>query len=424
MRRLFFFSLFGCLFSTLLFAETVDSISIERLPVVSSTSYQNDPSHWVEATGEVEIMYDDINGARLRAIRQAIENAAMQVNAQVSSTQVLENGSLTVDRLRIHSNARVHQVELISEQQDGDVFSVVIEARVSERQTCATHMANTFRKSIAVTGFAMQYPEQSTLGHLGSVDRTFATYLVNGLNGLQGIRALDANYLSLYPVAASAPTQLSPDNALTQAVTASEQLGVQFIVSGVIRDLSMVNPDAPYVKPWDKWMEKARITKEPRSRRFVFDLYVHDGYSGALVFQSRYSAEGLWNVRHHEKVGFATAGFWSTDYGQQVQKLVAMSIQDLQQNVQCQPFMASISRTQGNRIYLASGASSGLRPGDAVTVYRTSSFFDRDQTRYTQITDTKLMATIKQVQPHFAIAELPVRVEQMNIQQDDLVIAW
>lgn len=422
-RSLILMIFFFCL-SNNLQAENLSPVSEEQLPVFSSTTYRNDPSHWVSATGEAEIMYGDVNAARLRAIRNAIENAAIQVNSQVSSTQVLENGSLTVDRLRINSNARVHQVEVLSEQQNDQTFQVEIEARVSEKQICATHIANTFRKSVAVTGFAMQFPEQSTLGHLGSVDRSFATYLVNSLNGSEGIRALDANYLLLYPVTSSAPTQLSPANALTQAVTASEQLGVQFIVSGVIRDMSMVNADAPYAKPWDQWLEKAHLKKEPRLRRFVFDLYVHDGYSGALVFQSRYTAEGLWDARHHDKVGFATARFWSTDYGQQVQKLVAMSIQDLQQNVQCQPFMASISRTQGNRIYLASGASSGLRPGDAVTVYRTSSFFDRDQNRYTQITDTKLMATIKQVQPHFAIAELPVRVEQMNIQQDDLVIAW
>ncbi len=379
---------------------------------------------WVEASGRSEIHYGDQAAARVRALRDALENASMQVNARVHSSQVLENGSLTVDRLKINSAAQIQDMVVIDEFAQDGIYFVQIRAQVSESQVCATHIANSFRKSVAVTGFAMEFPGQSTLGHLGAVDRKLASHLVSRLNGLPGITALDANYMMLYQSSHSAPTTLTPNNTLTRAVDAAEHLGVQFVVSGIIRDLAMKNMDAPYGKKSDRWLSKVGLKKEPRDRQFVFDVYVHDGYSGALVFQSRYSAHGIWNAKHHEKTGFATARFWSTQYGEQVYKLVTRAVDDLQQTVQCQPFMANISKVKGNRIYVQSGASSGLRPGDSLSVYRTSEFFDREQNAFKQITDTKIVATVKQVQPHFAIAELPIRVERVNIQQDDLVIAW
>lgn len=379
---------------------------------------------WVMSSGRAEIYYDDIQAARVRAIRNAIENASLQVNARVHSSQVLENGSLKVDHLKINSAAKVHQLTVLDEYQDGSVYIVEIRAQVSQDQVCATHIANSFRKNVAVTGFAMEFPQQSTLGHLGAVDRKFASYLVSKLNGLPGINALDANYMMLYPSTHNAPTSLTPENTLTRAVNASRHLGVQFVVSGIIRDMAITNMDAPYASKTDGLSRFLGFKKEKRERQFVFDMYVHDGYSGALVFQSRYGAKGIWNAKHHDKTGFATARFWSTDYGDQVFKLIGRTVDDLQQTIQCQPFMANIAKVNGNRIYVKSGASSGLRPGDSLSVYRTSEYFDRNQNELSQITDTKLIATVKQVQPHFAIAELPIRVERLNIQQDDLVIAW
>lgn len=389
-----------------------------------TTTYSKAPDARVLATGEAEIAYGDTAAARHRALRRAIENASLQVNARVQSTQVLENGALVIDHLRINSSAKVQNLQVVDEYERDGLYIVEIMAWVSPDQVCATGLSNGFRKSVAVTGFPMLNPQQSTLGHLGAVDRSFASHLVNSLNGLEGIQAMDANYMMLYPTVMNAPTSLNSENMLTKAVDAARHVGAQFIVSGVIRDLAMTDQDAPYAKAWDSALKKVGLEKAKRSRNFVFDLYVHDGYSGALVFQSRYSAEGVWNVKHHKKIGFGTAAFWATDYGKQVQKLVSQSIFDLQNTIQCQPFMATISKVDKNRIFVDTGASSGLRPGDELAIYRTLEKFDRNQNEFTQIADTKLMAVIKQVQPNFAIAELPIRVEQLNLQADDLVIAW
>ncbi|AJQ97235.1 flagellar assembly protein T N-terminal domain-containing protein [Gynuella sunshinyii] len=388
--------------------------------------WRNDSAYgsMVEASGQAEIAFGDKDAARMRALRQAIENASMQVNAKVRSTQVLENGSLVVDHLRINSAAKVKSLKVVDEYSRSGTYYVTIRALVSEDQVCATHVANDFRKTVAVTGFPMQYPEQASMGQLGAVDRNFPSQLVNSLNGLPGIQALDASYMMLYPTVANAPTNWNTDNALTKAVETAKQLGVQFVVSGVVRDISMENPNAPDIKPWTGLMKTVGLGTQARMRHMVVDLYVHDGYSGAMVFQSRYEVKGRWDARRNAIVEFGSAAFWRTDFGSQVSKLIAETIVDLQDTIQCQPFMANISKADKYRIYVNQGASSGLRPGDMLAVYRTIDVFDRDQQRMVQLSDTRMVAKIKQVQPHFSIAELPVRVENLNLQPSDVVIAW
>lgn len=378
----------------------------------------------IEAEGIAPVEYGDEVSARVRAMRNAIKNASMQVSASVQSSQVVENGNLTVDYLRVNSAAQVSGIEVLSEESSDGLYKVKIEAKVSPNQQCANVVSNSYHKSVAITGFAMEHPEHSTLGRLGSVDRSLAALLVNDLNGRQGIRALSANYMTLYPNTPNAPTQISPRMTLTRAVSTAKDLGVQFIVSGVIRDMAMENPDAPRASNWDKWLSKVGISKAKRTRHFVFDVFVHDGYSGALVFQSRYKTYGLWNEKNNAEAGFGTARFFSTDYGQQVRLLIDQAVNDLQQTVQCQPFMATIAQVDGQRIYVSSGAESGLRPGDYLSVYRTSQKFNREGDSFWQISDTRLVAEVKQVQPYYAVAELAIGAERLNLQVEDIVMAW
>ena len=65
-----------------------------------------------------------------------------------------------------------------------------------------------------------------------------------------------------------------------------------------------------------------------------------------------------------------------------------------------------------------------MRPGDELTVFRTSTFFDLDQQGLMQLHDTKLNATITQVQPRFAIAKLDKTPSRYAIQREDVVVAW
>ena len=379
---------------------------------------------WVFAKGMAAIEHDQIQSAQNRAYRDALANASIQVNANVKGKQILENSSITVNSLTVSSHAKIDEVQILEQYEENGVYIVSIRAKVATAQYCHTHMANSYSKSVAITGFELIDPTQTTLGHLGDVDRQLASVISNQLNQIGKVQALNANHLKISPSSQTAPTSFNAQLQLSQSQNAATSLGTQYVVSGVIRDLSLTNQDAPYAKKWDGFLSKIKIKKESRTRHFVFDLYVHDGYSGALLFQSRYSATGKWNVKHHKKVGFATPAFNKTDYGKQVSRLIDRATADISQVIACQPYVVKIENTKQNLLYLHAGAHSGLRPGDSVSVYKTSQIFDRDQNVQWQLTDTKVTAIIKQVQPHFAIAELPMDARQLNIQMDDVVFAW
>ncbi len=413
----------ACCYGTLLSLLLLPALLITAANA-TELRYQPTPEQrFVEATGRAEIVYGDEHSARVRAMRDAVQNASMQVSAQVRSAQTVESGSITVDHLRVQTAARVTQIEVLNERRDGGQFEVSIQARVAEDHMCANHVVNDFAKSVAVTGFALEDATQTTIGHLGDVDRQLASYLVNAMNGETALRALNANYMMLYPSVSAAPTRQTTRNTLTRAVDAAQDLGVQFVVSGVVRDLGMEEVRRE-VSEDDGLIARLSQSRTTSQRQLVLDVYVHDGYSGALVFQSRYSTQGEWDFRSNEKVGFATARFFGSEYGANVRELLHHAVADVQDAVECQPFMANIAQVNGERLYIQMGAESGLRPGDDLSVYRTSTFFDRRNDGYRELTDTQLVARVTQVQPNFAIAELPVTAERLNLQPDDLVIAW
>ncbi|BCE00265.1 flagellar assembly protein T N-terminal domain-containing protein [Marinicellulosiphila megalodicopiae] len=385
---------------------------------------EDDSYKWVEAQGMAAIELNQLQSAKNRAYRDALANASLQVNANIKGSQILENSSISVNSLTVNSSAKIEEVQILEQYESNGVYIVSIRAKVAKAQYCHTHVANNYSKSVAITGFELIDPKQTTLGHLGNVDQQLASAISNQLNQSGKVQALNANHLKINPNIQTAPSNFNAQLQLTQSQDAATMLGTQYVVSGVIRDLSMDNQDAPYARKWDKLLSKVKISKASRTRHFVFDLYVHDGYSGALLFQSRYSAQGIWNIKHNKKVGFATGVFNKTDYGQQVTALISKASDDIAQVIACQPYVVKIENTKQNLLYLDAGAQSGLRPGDAVSVYKTSQIFDRDQNAQWQLTDTKVMAVIKQVQPHFAIAELPMDARQLNIQMDDVIFAW
>lgn len=400
------------------------ALGLMTVSATAETRYQPTPEQrFVEATGQAEVVYGDEYSARVRAIRNAVQNASIQVSSRVRSAQTVEDGRLTVDNLRLHSAAQVSQVEVLAERERDGYYEVDIQARVSETRMCANHVVNDYAKSAAVTGFPLETPTQATVGHLGAVDRQLASYLVNAINSDATVRALNANHLSLYSSVPSAPTQMTSRNTLTRAIDTAQDLGVQFVISGVVRDLGMEEVRREVTED-DGALAHFGFGRSTNQRHMVLDVYVHDGYSGALVFQSRYSAQGEWDYPSNERVGFATSRFFSSDFGGQARHLMQRVVDDVQDAIQCQPFMANIAQVDGDRLYIQMGAESGLRPGDDLSVYRTSTFFDRQQSDYNELTDTQLVARVTQVQPNFAIAELPVRVERLNLQPDDVVIAW
>jgi len=373
----------------------------------------------VDVVGEAIIYDDDIEDARYRATQQAIKQAVLESGSRVNVKDKLSNGELE-SHLEIRSAGRVQEANIISEKQEGDILSLIARVEVTADSQCSTGHTNYYKKTVGVTGFELQSPQQARLGQLSNIVRELPKNLANEINKHGYIKALTATNIAIYPDLINAPSSTNVDGSLTNVTRISEQLGVQYVISGVIRDISEVYLRNPNDRD-SKDLLSENIDKE---RNFVVDIYIYDGFSGALLFEHRYSEIGNWDISDHARVGFGTAKFWSIHYGRIVQQVLKESALDTSEQLRCQPFIANIFRTENNKISISAGSLAGIKPGDKFNVYRRYEVYNQLQATQTQLNNANISVTIKHVQPNFSVGELVVDSHILNVQQQDVVIAW
>ncbi|GAB3486149.1 flagellar assembly protein T N-terminal domain-containing protein [Marinomonas epiphytica] len=371
----------------------------------------------VEAVGEAVIYNDDLVDARYRATEQAIKQAVLESSSRVSVKDSLINGELE-SSVEIRSAGHVQKARVVSEQRNGDILTVIARVEVTADSQCSTGHTHYYKKAVGITGFDLQAPQQARLGELSNIARELPKSLADEINQRGFLRALSATNFALYPDLINSPTSNNFDGSLSNITLAGEKLGVQYLISGVIRDISPV-----YLRsPDDKDAEAVPL--DSKERKFVVDIYLYDSFSGELLFQERYNESGNWDISDHARVGFGTARFWSTHYGKVVEQAIKKSALDTSEKLRCQPFMANVFRIENNRIHIDAGSLAGIKQGDKFNVYRRYEVFDRLQTAQTQLNNANISVTIKQVQPNFSIGELAVDAKILNVQQRDVVIAW
>lgn len=379
-------------------------------------------AEWVEVTGQALIVNGDKAAARKVARKDALELAAQQVNTSVSGRQRLVQGLLTEDRLDVRTRARARKVEVLDEKEFNQRLSLKIRADMVSLPVCPGDHENNYRKRVAVTGFALQRPEQAAYGRLENVQRDMAG-LFNRILTEKGDQLMfESSQYGLYTELANAPTAETEIRTLTKAVELAKEMGSQFVLSGIVRDLGLVDDQTYNTSVWGRF--KRAVNATDTRRRFAFEVFIHDGFSGALVFQQHYEVIDRWEFDLEEVVGFATPKFWNSDYGQSVQSLMDVVMDEVNDTLSCQPFMARITRIDGNTVNINMGSRTGLRPGDQLAVYRTYQYYDSNLLQGTELSNVKSVATVTQVHPTFTTAELKVDGARLNIQTDDLLVAW
>lgn len=355
--------------------------------------------------------------AREQAMKDALYQASLQAGAQVSGMQLMKEGVISQDEVAVSTHANVSNVKVLWEDVVNGVYQVSVRAEVNEQLQCPGQTQE-YRKAIAIAGFGLARPQQATWGRLENIEQALPRWLASELNNQGLVHALDATRISLYQDPRRAPSAETAQQRLTTSVALATQLGAQYVVSGVVRDLSLEKEQKGFAL--SRWAG----VSQARQREFVMDVFVHDGLSGAMLFQRTYHTQGEWDVAKNDYVGFATPDFWGTKYGVEVETLLEKAADDLNETLRCQPFMARIVKASGNRLHIEASAGAGIRPGDKFKVYRTGTLYNLDLEPRTELTDMAAEAVVKQVQPQFIIADLKRPAEHLAIQRDDMVIAW
>jgi len=375
----------------------------------------------VEVQGQAPIA-GSINHARQQALEDAMRQASLRAEAHVVSTQLMSKGLITQDDIELKSQANIKDVEVLWEGAEQGIYNVTIRADVKPMEMC--QQGNSLRKAVAVTGFGLVSAKQTSLGQLQNIEQDLARVFINTFNDSGQMHALDASHIGLYSTPKFAPSVQNQQRHLTTSMALAQNLGAQYIVSGIVRGLDTLSTAADRVEQDESWLSLVGLTDEPTERQFVVDVFVHDGFSGALIFSNTYATQGKWNLDRMANVRFASPAFWRSNYGHAVKDLLAGAIDDVSMSLRCQPFMAKIIRTEGKRLHIEALAGAGIRPGDKFSIYRSGTFYNLDLEPRIELTNTDMKATVSQVQPQFIVAELSMSAQQLSIQRDDIVIAW
>ncbi|MEM5530466.1 flagellar assembly protein T N-terminal domain-containing protein [Gammaproteobacteria bacterium AS21] len=375
----------------------------------------------VQAQGQAYIVNGDITSARYKAIEKAKQQALLQSSAYISTQPQLEQGTLATNNL----SAVVGDPQVINESRSGNLLNVLISVRINVENRCIdSKHAGQYRKRVAIAGFPLIHRKQANIGRLGNIESSIATELVSRLNHHANIAPLNAGRLMLQPDPSVAVTEQLAQGSLTSVLQQTRQLEVQYVVSGVVRDISMLTPTVFTQKNYfvDKY-HKLDYLSSRYMRAFEVDLFIHDGFTGALVSQKSYRTGGLWGNNDRQKFGFASSPFWKLDYGQQVSRELDRMASDINSDIRCDDYSVEISRTHESKIWLKAGRSSGVKIGDVFNVYRKSIFYDYQQNPTVELDQTDLVLTVSKVQANSAEGIVNGLTGQSNIQTGDVLIS-
>lgn len=375
----------------------------------------------LEGIGHATIHNNDVDSARQEARKAALRDVSLQYEARISSRDTMENGVVTESRLQVDSSSRARSVKVVDEYRRGNTLRVTVRADMSESASCSAGEAGGLRKRVAVTGFPMVYPDQARIGRIDDAGEILPQLLQADLRDTGNFQVFGATTQRLFSDLLNAPTQQKFNNRLTNVIQVAREMGVQFVVAGVIRDVGVSDPDAWGSSIIDRMQRGVGAANQ--NRRFVADLMIYDGFSGAPIYQERFAAEARWDAGPGSSDGFGSAGFQETHYGRAVGGLRKDMISAVNSALACQPFITRVTRVDGNKVTLDSGATAGLRPGDELKLYRSASFFDAPGAT-PELQDSGTTMTVNNVHPEFSNGRISMSGGQINIQRDDVAIVW
>ncbi len=302
---------------------------------------------------------------------------------------------------------------IIREERNGTPFEL--------NQQCPNQEASRIRKKIVVAGFNVEHPVQAVFGGLGSVGYAASEWLYQNLQESGEVLPFSAPGRQMFASLRAGPTGLAQGNRLEQYSAVSRQMGAQFVVSGVIRNL-----DVNRAESWDSSYASSirrSLFSADTVREFVVDVVLHDGYTGQVVSEKRYTASGRWDIPRTGKVSFGSPVFNESEYGIAVAEVFDEITDDLMATIDCQALLVPIMQVTGKDLLLDVGTKSGLLPGDKLRVVRSEWSMQRPEAP-PKLWDTGVNLHLHQLSLDTSRAWMPAEGATINIREGDYAVMY
>ncbi len=376
----------------------------------------------VEAEGAARIE-TSVALAKRMALQDAIRQALMQANAKISTTTVTSRKGVVADNMRFSAQGRVTHVAILREWTDEDHYYVKIRAQVPGDELIQALLkaeqdgdgrvgparwhdngdaeaAKRYRRKVAVSQFHVL--DRTQIHDLPKIETELARELERRLISDGRVLTVDASQyllplteegvISQRRILGALPPAREPHQVASEF---AESLGVQFVVTGVIRDMSVSN----------HFLGR-------KMRHLELDLFIHDGISGASVARHRVSEtveENALSESHPGDTVPMSEKFFASPFGQKVDQMLDRMVALIVSDVTSQPFTARVIRAEGKRVYFDAGGLANIRVGDVLNTYKLSEtpvkdFPGQRALGYAEQPATSLIVT--QVQRLFSVGEL------------------
>lgn len=321
---------------------------------------------WYEATGQAVVVNGNKEAAKRAATQEALKQAMLFAGASVQSVTKLTNGLLKNEEMTIRSIGEVEQLELVDEIFSGDVVTVKVRADIFPKKKLCS--AQHDEKHFATTHFRIRDRSQLTQGNTPHFDKAFTQRLAQAMQ--THTDNLRITYVA--PHTAKFEHRYTDQNIRTLAA----QSNTQFVIIGVINDMSMGEEKTSSL--FLPWRNSAPL------RVFSMSLQVFDGINGGLLFTSSYQSEEEWTFDRFEDVDEFSSTFWQSRYGQAVDNVINEAIEDVKESTACQPVTGRVINVANNRISVSLGRDNGITEKDEMYLYQAKEIIDNQGRKYLQ----------------------------------------
>jgi hypothetical protein len=307
-------------------------------------------SEQVSVQGSAPIAGGGIEEARRAAIDDAVSNASRQLKRNNNSALL------------------VSDIKVVDEWQDAGLYHVQVLAVLSDKQRCGSP----YRKKIVATGFPIMNSDQISGTESQDLYSGIPREINNQLMETGDFIGRNLTNTSLYSRPDMAPEiRFAEGTAESVILNIAKQQNAQFVLSGVIRDFRVESTE--YVRGSGPLADLKSMVRDFVARRSVgIDVYVYDGFSGALLFQHRYTDSILGDVSLPSGYTVGSDRFNSTSAGHAIRGIIQEASEDIHKLFGCYPFTTRVIQAGNNRIVIAAGAQDKIKIGDKLMVYSAS----------------------------------------------------
>ncbi len=136
-------------------------------------------AQWFESSATAVVIDGDWDNARERALKKAVKSALTFSGGAISSLQQVSNGVLVENKLILNSEGEIKALIITDEQQLNKSLKVSIRVDIQAPEKVC--YGSRFPKSIAVTRFKLNTPDQASEGRIFSVNKQITKTLFNQL---------------------------------------------------------------------------------------------------------------------------------------------------------------------------------------------------------------------------------------------------